>query len=78
MTNGDRSLRRSSQDAIFAGVLGGLGEFFGLSATRLRWSFFLLTVLSAGFPGVLVYLALWFVLPERPRDRRDFTVREPE
>jgi phage shock protein C len=65
MRANDRALRRSTQNAVLAGVMGGLGEFFGLDPTRLRWVYVLFSLISAGFPGILVYLALWIVIPRR-------------
>lgn len=56
-------LRRSRTDNVIAGIMGGLGEYFQLSSTNLRIAYAVLTILSAGFPGILVYLALWFVIP---------------
>ena len=35
-------------------------------AFRVRVAWVLATLLSAAFPGVIVYLALWFLLPEGP------------
>jgi phage shock protein C len=48
-----------------AGVCGGLGEYFGLDPTAVRVGYVLLSVLSAGFPGILVYLIMWILIPER-------------
>lgn len=59
------TLRRSTENTVLAGVMGGLGEFFGLDPTRLRWVYVLFSLISAGFPGILVYLALWIVIPRR-------------
>jgi phage shock protein PspC (stress-responsive transcriptional regulator) len=56
-------LRRSRTDNVIAGVLGGFANYFQLSATNLRIAFVVVSVLSAAFPGILVYLALWFVIP---------------
>jgi phage shock protein PspC (stress-responsive transcriptional regulator) len=56
-------LRRSRTDNVIAGVLGGFAEYFQLSATNLRIAFVVVSILSAAFPGILVYLALWFVIP---------------
>lgn len=56
-------LRRSDDDRILAGVLGGIAEYFNLSADRLRLVYLVVSILSAGFPGILVYLALWFLIP---------------
>lgn len=56
-------LRRSRTNVVLAGALGGFAEYFQLSATNLRIAFVVLSILSAGFPGILIYLALWFVIP---------------
>jgi phage shock protein C len=48
---------------MIAGVCSGVAEHFGWSATRTRIGYVLLSVLSTGFPGILVYLVLWFILP---------------
>jgi phage shock protein PspC (stress-responsive transcriptional regulator) len=56
-------LRRSRTNNVVAGILGGFAEYFQLSATNLRIAFVAVSILSAGFPGILVYLALWFVIP---------------
>ncbi|MFW6079418.1 MAG: PspC domain-containing protein [Gemmatimonadota bacterium] len=58
------ALRRSRDDRMIVGVMGGIARFAGLDADRLRLAFVVLAVLSAGFPGILVYLALWFVIPD--------------
>ena len=48
-----------------AGVCGGLGEYFGLDPTVVRVAYVLLSVLSAAFPGILVYVLLWVLIPQR-------------
>jgi len=58
-----RELRRSN-DQVIAGVCGGIAEWLGWPPFRVRIIFFLVSVLSAAFPGVLVYLILWFLMPE--------------
>lgn len=60
--NGNRRLRRS-RDKWIAGVCGGLAEWFGWPADRVRIAYLLISVLSAAFPGALVYLILWFLMP---------------
>lgn len=59
----ERKLRRS-KDKMFAGVCGGLGEYFSLDPTLVRIGYALLTIFSAGFPGLLVYLILMLVMPK--------------
>lgn len=58
-------LRRSRIDCQIAGVCGGLAEYFGLSSGRLRVVWVLATVFTA-FAGVVLYLALWYLLPAEP------------
>ena len=64
-------LWRSSADKVFTGVLGGLAEKFDVPAMLLRLIFVTLTIFSAGFPGILVYLVLWMMMgsPEDYRER---------
>lgn len=58
-----RKLRRSG-DRMIAGVCSGIARHFDVPATRVRIIYVLLSVISAGFPGILVYLILWALLPE--------------
>jgi phage shock protein C len=60
--NGERRLVRSDRRMV-AGVCGGLADYFGWEADRTRLGYVALSILSAGFPGVLVYLILWAVMP---------------
>jgi phage shock protein PspC (stress-responsive transcriptional regulator) len=58
-------LCRSRDDRQLAGVCGGLAENFGLDSGRLRVVWVLATLFTA-FAGVVLYLALWYLLPEEP------------
>ncbi|HET6579130.1 MAG TPA: PspC domain-containing protein [Gemmatimonadales bacterium] len=64
MADGARPLRRSRTNRQIAGVVGGLAEYFGMDATLLRVAYVVGSIISAAFPGVLVYLLLWVVIPE--------------
>ena len=52
-----------SKDRIFAGVCGGLAEYFGIDATIARIGYVLISILSAAFPGLIVYLILMLIIP---------------
>jgi phage shock protein C len=65
MPDFSRPLRRSVHNRAIAGVCGGLAEYFGLDPTVIRVAYVLLSVLSVGFPGILVYVILWAVIQER-------------
>ena len=64
MTDVSRPLRRSSADRQIAGVVGGLARYLGMDATLLRVIYVVGSIVSAAFPGLLVYLLLWIVIPE--------------
>lgn len=61
-TDEKKSLRRSRSNRIFAGVCGGLSEFFGISAFWFRLAF-LIALIPGGVPGLVVYFILWLVMP---------------
>jgi phage shock protein PspC (stress-responsive transcriptional regulator) len=56
-------LHRSRKHSIIAGVCGGIAEWLGWSPTAVRILYVVLSVLSAAFPGVIVYIVLWIVMP---------------
>ena len=55
-------LHRSRRNRIFAGVCGGLADFFGISAFWFRLAF-LLFLIPGGIPGFGLYLLLWIIMP---------------
>lgn len=56
-------LRRSRRNRIIAGVCGGIAEWLGWDPTLVRILYVLVSVFSAAFPGILVYLILWVIMP---------------
>lgn len=59
-------LHRSRRSKMIGGVCGGLAETLGWDPTMVRLLYVLVSILSAAFPGILVYLVLWVVVPESP------------
>jgi phage shock protein PspC (stress-responsive transcriptional regulator) len=58
-----RSLSRSRHDRVLAGVVGGIAARFGWNSTGLRIAYVIVSIASAAFPGILVYLILWLLIP---------------
>ena len=58
-------LTRSGSDRMIAGVCGGIAKYLGWPSGRVRLLYVLVSIFSAGFPGVIVYLILWFLMPTR-------------
>ncbi|AZR23013.1 PspC domain-containing protein [Xanthomonas vasicola] len=59
------TLSRSLNDRMIAGVVGGVAHRFGWSSTLLRVLFVIVSIASAAFPGILVYLILWLLIPNQ-------------
>lgn len=64
MTQADAPLRRSRSNRMVAGVVAGLARYFDLDITLARVLYIVLSVCSAAFPGVLVYILLWVLMPQ--------------
>lgn len=65
MADAQNGLMRSRDNRVIAGVCGGLAEWLGWEPTLVRILFVLVSVLSAAFPGLLVYVIAWVLMPER-------------
>lgn len=59
-----RTLSRSINDRVLAGVLGGVAHRLRWNSTLVRVLYVAVSILSAAFPGILVYLILWLLMPE--------------
>jgi phage shock protein C len=66
MLDFDRPLYRSRNDRMVAGVVGGIAEYLKIDATLARAVYVIGSLVSAAFPGLLVYLVLWFLIREEP------------
>lgn len=54
---------KRSNNKMLAGVCGGIAEYFNLDPTLVRVGYVLISIFSAAFPGILVYIILWVVMP---------------
>ena len=64
MTTTGNKLHRSRTDRMIAGVCGGIAHWLGWNSTMVRILFVVISVLSVAFPGILVYLILWLLMPK--------------
>ncbi len=62
--NTPRPFTRSTTDRVLAGVMGGIARRFGWNSTLVRILFVILSIASVAFPGIIVYLILWLLMPE--------------
>ena len=61
--NPSTTLARSLDDRMLAGVVAGIARRMGWNATLLRVIFVIVSIASAAFPGILLYLILWLLMP---------------
>lgn len=54
-----------SRDRVIGGVLAGFAEQINSDVKLVRIIYVLISIFSAGFPGILVYLILWSITPEK-------------
>lgn len=60
-------LYRSQKNRMIGGVCGGIAEWLGWSPAGVRLLYVLVSIFSVAFPGLLVYVILWLVIPSSPR-----------
>ncbi len=58
-------LTRSSTNKMIAGVCGGIAEYFDMDPTVVRVAYALASLIFAAFPGLIVYIILMVMMPQR-------------
>ncbi len=71
----EKQVYRSYKNKMIAGVCGGLAEYFDMDATIVRLIYVLLSMASVGM-GLIAYLVMALIFPERPRDITDYPESE--
>lgn len=59
-----KKLKRDEEQAIVAGVLAGLANYFRQDPALFRVAAIALLILTGVFPGLLLYLGAWLVMPK--------------
>jgi phage shock protein C len=62
-----RRLLRPRANRAIAGVCAGMGHYLDLDVTLVRLLWALVVLFSGIFPGVLVYVLAWIIIPEEPQ-----------
>src|SRR5690606_32962521 len=73
--NVTKKLTRSTTDRVVAGACGGIAGYFNVDPAIVRARYVLVSLISAGFPRFIVYLVLWFIMPEGSSGRSSATRR---
>ena len=62
---------RTLSNSQIAGVCGALAEYFDFNVKIVRIAYLVLTLISALFPGVLIYLLLMLIIPRKEGEKRN-------
>ena len=61
----EKKLYRSTNKMV-GGVCAGIAEFFDIDPTIVRIAYALIALFSAAFPGIIIYIILLLIIPQRP------------
>ena len=60
----EKKLTRST-NKMLGGVCGGIAEYFEIDPTLVRICYAAMTIFSAAFPGILLYIVMLILMPQR-------------
>jgi len=66
-----KRLYRSEDNKVFAGVCGGLGEYFEIDAVLIRLVWLLVVIFSGVVPGLVAYIFSIFVIPKKNQHKHE-------
>ncbi len=61
----EKKLTRSVSDKMLGGVCGGLAEYLGLDSTMVRLGYAFLSLFTAAFPGIMLYIVACIIIPKK-------------
>ena len=67
MAEQPKRLYRIRKGRKLVGVLGGLAKYFGLDPSLVRIAYVVMTFFTLGIPGIVLYLAMAFIVPLEPK-----------
>ncbi len=60
-----KKLYKDKNTGILSGVCSGIAQYLNIDVTIVRILYILLSIFSAAFPGIIVYIILIFILPDK-------------
>lgn len=68
----NKKLRKSRTNIVFTGTLAGIAEYFGIDPTIVRVIYVFLSIVSVGFPALILYIVLAAIIPAAPRGGQSY------
>jgi phage shock protein C len=63
-----KKLSKSKKNKVISGVCGGIAEYFNIDPSIVRILWAVISIFSAAFPGIILYIVCAVVMPEAPPD----------
>jgi len=60
-----KRLYKSNTNKVFAGVIGGIGEYFNIDPTLLRLAYLLIAIFTAFVPAIIGYIIAAIIVPSK-------------
>jgi phage shock protein PspC (stress-responsive transcriptional regulator) len=73
-----KKFRKSKDNVVLTGILGGVGEYFETDPVVIRLLFLFFVFLTGFFPGVFFYIVAALLLPEKLEGKRRVVEAEVE
>ena len=71
-----KRLERDQEKAVVSGVLAGMANYFEQDPVLFRIAAITFLIITGVFPGVVIYLLAWIVMPKQKAQRADYQVAE--
>lgn len=71
-----KKLKKEQEKALVGGVLSGLANYFNQDPVLFRVFAVTFLILTGIFPGLLLYIAAWVVMPKAGPSRVDYDIVE--
>lgn len=71
-----KRLERDQERAVVAGVLSGMAEYYNQDPVVFRIAAIAFLLLTGVFPGLLVYIVAWFIIPKKDATKVDYEIVE--
>lgn len=62
----NKKLYKSTENKIFFGVLGGIGEYLDIDPALVRVVFIFLSMFVLFWPSVITYIIFILIIPKKP------------
>lgn len=71
-----KKLERDEEKAVISGVVAGMANYFDQDPVLFRVAAITFLVITGVFPGLLLYIAAWIIMPKKSKMQVDYDISE--